>query len=143
MPNPLRRCHNVVWRAKHIQETSRSCDVVVLGSIDGFWGNSRYLPTQLHLRSKRIAQWPSYLVLPGFAPLLRRARPVVTPAPLRGTVGLVAAHRHTGTHLCVPLSSHLQLLCLVYELEVIDFCTLEFWIVSPVPAILTFTFWSI
>src|SRR5258708_27042875 len=109
MPNPLRGYHNV-WRAKHIQENSRSCDVVVLGSIDCFWGNSRYLPTQLHLRSKRIAPWPSYLVLPGFAPLLRRARPVVTPAPFRGTLGLVAPHPHTEPHLCVPLSSHLQLL---------------------------------
>ena len=70
---------------------------------------------------KCIAQRAAYLVLPGFASLLRRARPVAAPAPLRGTVGLVAADRRTGLHLCVPLSTHLWLLCFVNRWEVTDF----------------------
>src|SRR5229473_5884978 len=95
--------------------------MVVLGSIDRFWGNSRYLPSQLRFQRERLAQRASYLVLPGFAPLLRRTRPVVAPAPLRCTVGPVAAHERPGVPLCVPLSSHLQLLCLAYQWAVADF----------------------
>jgi hypothetical protein len=95
--------------------------VVVLSSINHYWANGRYLPSQLRFQRKPIAQRAAYLVLPGFAPLLRRARPVVAPAPLRCAVALVAAHRCAGVHLCVPLSSHLQLLCLVDQWPVTDF----------------------
>src|SRR6266699_3376518 len=95
--------------------------MVVLGSIDHFWRNSRYLPSQLRFQRKPIAQRSSHLVLPGFAPLLRRAWPVVAPAPSRCAVGLVAAHWRAGIHLCVSLSSHLQLLCLVDQWAVTDF----------------------
>ena len=95
--------------------------MVVLGSIDRFWGNSRYLPSQLPFQRKPIAQRAAYLVLPGFTPLLRRARPVVAPTPLRRAGGLVAAHGRAGIHLCVPLSTHLRLLCLVDQWAVSDF----------------------
>ena len=95
--------------------------MVVLGSIDHFWGNSRYLPSQLRFQRKPIAQRTAYLVLPDFAPLLRRARPIVAPTSLRCAGGPVAAHERAGIPLCVPLSSHLQLLCFVDQWEVADF----------------------
>src|SRR5229473_3054000 len=79
-----------------MQENARSGDVVVLDRIDRSGGNNRYLPAQLRFQRKRIAQRVTYLVLPGFAPLLRRARPVGAPAPLRGAGGLVAAHGRAG-----------------------------------------------
>src|SRR2546426_12042626 len=95
--------------------------MVVLGSIDRAWGNSRYLPSQPPFQRRLIAQRAAYLVLPGFTPLLRRARPVVAPVPLRCAVGLVATHGRAGVFLCVPLSSHLRLLCLVDQWAVTDF----------------------
>src|SRR2546428_2985190 len=95
--------------------------MVVLGSIDRFWGNSRYLPSQLRFQRKPIAQRAAYLVLPGIAPLLRRAWPVVAPASLRCAGGLVAAHGRAGVPLCAPLSTHLRLLCLVDQWAVTAF----------------------
>src|SRR6266516_6434233 len=95
--------------------------MVVLGRIDRFWGNSRYPPSQLPFQRKRLAQRAAYLVLPGFAPLLRCAWPVGAPTPLRCAVGLVAAHGRAGVPLCVPLSTHLRLLCFFDQWEVADF----------------------
>src|SRR5258708_3234163 len=104
-----------------MQENTGSCDLGMLGRIDRSWGNSRDLPAQRRFQRKHIAQRATYLVLSGFAPLLRRTRPVVAPAPLHCTGELVAAHGRAGVPLCLPLPSHLRLLCLVYQWAVTDF----------------------
>src|SRR6266702_1329923 len=104
-----------------MQENAGSCDLVMLGRIDRSWGNSRDLPAQRRFQCKHITQRATYLVLPGFTPLLRRTRPVVAPAPLRCTGELVAAHERAGVPLCIPLPSHLRLLGLVYQWAVTDF----------------------